>query len=480
MRRAAVAALLLVFVGLSGLSVASRSDPLDDVINAEMAKRRIPGLAVAVLREGKVALMRSYGIANLETSSPVRTTSVFELASLTKPLTATAVMLLVQDGKVRLDDPVVKYIDQAPEDWNAITVRHLLTHTAGFEELGTPTCEGVDLMDVSRSLQLERIRTAPRLFPPGEAARYSDPGYFLLGMVIESASGLSYADFMERRIFGPLGMSSTSILDQSRIIQDRVSPYTIREDRLLRARRDWQHELPSFFGVFSSLEDLARWEQAIVEGRLLPEAALREMWSPARLNDGSLALVLGQPYGLGWQLGDYRGRRVIEHGGFTGTHILRLPEDGLTILLLSNLDNGSGNMPALVAREVAGAMNPEYLPPHMMPAAEDPDPKTTERIRGFLSRFGEPDALAMMTAEHRRIFLQQPEEVRRGMTSLFKTLESIAFLAQDDLHGRGIARLGVPVSRILHHKAQGARGFRYFSFWLTEDGQIADMRSYPY
>jgi len=457
-----------------------RADRIDDLVSREMAKRRIPGLALTVLRNGDILTTRTYGFANLETEAPLRTSSVFELASLTKPFTAAAIMLLVEDGKIGLDEPISRFINGTPEKWGTIKVRHLLTHTAGFEELGTPTCEGADLMDVSTNLQFAFIRKAPRLFAPGEGASYSDPGYFLLGLIIEKVSGRRYAQFMEERIFSPLGMLSTSVLDQRRIIKGRVSPYAVREGELRRGRRDWQHELPSFFGIFSTIEDLAKWEKGLVRGSLLSRPALEDIWTPARLNDGSVALVYGQPYGYGWQLGDYRGRKTVEHGGFTGTYMLRLPEDGLTVIVLSNLDNASGNSPVLVARGLAGLVDPKYLPAHLLEPSPDPDPARTAKILDFLHGFGEDGALAMMTAEHRRFFLHQPEEVRRGMAGLFKAVKTVTYLDEDDVRNRRIERLGIPVARIAYFRSEADRGFRYFSFWLTAEGSIAYMVNYPY
>ncbi|HEY7545166.1 MAG TPA: serine hydrolase domain-containing protein, partial [Blastocatellia bacterium] len=201
----------------------AQADKIDSYISQKMESYRIPGAVIAAVDKGKVVLKKAYGKANLETDTPVKINSVFELASLTKPFTATAIMLLVEAGKVELDNSIGTYIDNAPDSWKNITVRHLLTHTAGFPGEVPVQWEGSPLMNVTARQQFDFIARAPLLFPPGERSLYSDPGYILLGMIIEKASGQSYREFVQKRIFEPLQMTDSSVLDQWRIIKNRVS-----------------------------------------------------------------------------------------------------------------------------------------------------------------------------------------------------------------------------------------------------------------
>jgi CubicO group peptidase (beta-lactamase class C family) len=476
--RLAALALVLAFCGSAAAQSVPADVRVDAFINKEMAGKGIPGLALAVLRNGRLVLAGTYGFANLETETPVRPTSVFELASLTKPFTATAVMLLVRDGRVGLDDSLAKYIDGAPDDWKAVKISHLLSHTAGFVELVEPEWAGSPLMDVTTELQLDLVKREPRLFPPGTNASYSDPGYFLLGLVVEKASGFRYADFMGARVFEPLGMTSTSVLDQSKIIKGRVAPYSIRRGRLGRGRRDWQHELPSHFGVFSSLEDLVKWEGALASGTLLPKAVLEEMWTPARLNDGRPALVNGRPYGFGWELGEWNGRRAVGHGGFAGTYMQRFPDDGLTVIVLTNLDLASGNTPNMIARGIAGLIDPKYLPLHMMPPEADPDPRLTESIRRFLAVYGTDEALAMLTPARKAAFFEMDERMRKDIAAVWRTTHAVTYVKGEDVRGRGVEKQGASIARVLYYDTANARESRFFTFWLTGDGLIADFASY--
>jgi D-alanyl-D-alanine carboxypeptidase len=352
--------LFLVLICLSARGARGFGDQLDAYLAKEMQARRIPGLAFAVIDKGKV-MKRAYGMANLETDTPVRTDSVFELASVTKPFTATAIMMLVEEGKIALDDAIARYLDHTPEAWRGMTVRHLLTHTAGLPEHAFNDC-----MDTSAQQQFDSVAKASQLFPPGEAFQYSDPGYFLLGMIIEKASGQKYGDFLHKRVFDPLQMTSSHVLDQRRVVKGRVAPYTMRRGTLERGRRDWQHELPSHYGVWSTIDDLIKWDNALANESLVKESTLAQMWAPATLRSGHPVLVDGLKYGLGWFVRDTPGHRLVGHPGYSGTVMLRLTDDRLTVIVLTNLDVAAGSHPFIVAVGIARLVRPaliEFLNP---------------------------------------------------------------------------------------------------------------------
>jgi CubicO group peptidase (beta-lactamase class C family) len=160
------------------------SDGLDSYIQHEMEVQKNPGVAFVVIDHGKIVEERAYGLENLETDTPLRTNGIFEIASVTKPFTATAIMMLVEDGKIHLDDPIGKYIDHAPSAWKDNTVRELLSHTSGIKGLGWVDCDGEPLLNITTKRHFEAIAEQPLQFTPGERADYSDSGYFLLGMII--------------------------------------------------------------------------------------------------------------------------------------------------------------------------------------------------------------------------------------------------------------------------------------------------------
>jgi CubicO group peptidase (beta-lactamase class C family) len=450
-----------------------------------MQARRIPGLAIAVVEDGKVALKKAYGVANLETDTPVKTNSVFHLASVTKQFTSAAIMTLVEEGKVRLDDPIGAYINQAPESWAKITVRHLLTHTSGImpgaiirvdAQGRLTTREGVPLLDITAKRALEVISQAPLLFPAGERIMYCDAGYFLLGLIIEKAGGRPYDEFMRKRLFEPLGMSDSDILDKWKIVKGSVHVYTIRNGQWVPWRRDWHYEVNAFAGVCSTVEDLAKWDMALRTGKLLKQSSLDLMWAPATLNSGQEALMFGDAYGFGWTLGEVRGHRTVEHAGASGTYILRFLDEELTIIALTNLDVPSGSQPGLLAHGIAGLLKPQYQLPSMLVPQPDPSPQTTLEINALLSEMARGRDSPSLTAAHRAYYNSLPAPLRQEDARLLKTLQSLTYLASDDVTGRGLKRLGEPVARIAYYKSELEGKTFYFTFWLTKDGKVAYLR----
>jgi CubicO group peptidase (beta-lactamase class C family) len=316
---------------------------------------------------------------------------------------------------------------------------------------------------------------------------YCDAGYFLLGLVIEKASGQSYREFMQKRFFEPLRMTDSDILDRWKIVKRSVPVYTIRDGQWAPWRRDWQYEVNAFAGICSTVEDLVKWDAALCDEKLLKKTSLDLMWTPARLNNGQEALVFGAPYGFGWTLGDYRGHRIAEHGGASGTHILRIQDDELTIVVLTNLDVPSGSRPASLARGVAGFIRPAYRPPESLAPGTDPRPESTREMRSLLSNLadGLAEGLAegrgsqTMTMAYRAFYNGLPPPVRQEDSRLLKTLKTFTYLASDDVEERGLKRMGEPITRICYYKAELGEKIYYFTFWLTKEGKVANLRFNP-
>lgn len=338
----------------------SKADPAlalattDEYLQAEMKKRRIPGLALAVVKNGAVVKLQGYGLANLEHDAPVTPDTVFDLASLTKQFTATAIMLLYEQGKLKLDDPISKYLTAAPPKWKGVTIRHLLTHTSGMVSLGESFADLYNTLDTSTEEVFRSVAKDPLSFAPGEQHQYSDAGYFLLGMIIEKASGQRYHQFLREQFFSPLEMTATSINDQWAVVKHRAAGYTLRDGELINIRRVLGDELPSHWGALSTVRDLAQWDIALATGKVVSEASLKAMWTPARLNSGR-----SYPYGFGWEIEWMGNHRVITHSGVSGTEYTRLPDERLTIIVLTNL--GSRGMDAVNAWGLTKGVARRYL-----------------------------------------------------------------------------------------------------------------------
>ena len=475
MRSVAVLVLLC-----AALPTTVAADGLDDYIRAELARRRVPGLALAVLRAGQPVLLRAYGVSSVELAVPVTPDTVFDLASVTKPFTAMAIMALATDGKLSLDHPIARYIDGTPPGWTAMTVRQLLTHTSGiapplsFSSLLTP--RQPFLADyTTRQLFEAATRDAVR-YAPGERHVYRDTNYFLLGMIIERVTGERYGEFLARRFFRPLGMTSTTVPDPWQVLPLRANGYTLRNGALARIRRDAQLELASHTGLFSSAADLAKFDAALDAGRVLPRTALQQMWTPVILNDGS-----HWPYGFGWQLGDRRGHRVIAHSGITGVDYVKLPDDGLTVIALTNL----GNLFADVNPDVDSWLG-ELLAGHWVPglfastAARRPDaaPERGRRYLDALAAFARDEIPDRVTAPLAVVLRSADAEARQTTERRLTARRSFTYIASDDVRGRALFRFGVPIVRLDHYELVTDRETRYYTFAVTDDERLADVRSY--
>jgi D-alanyl-D-alanine carboxypeptidase len=320
---------LLVLVLLGG-ATAARADSTDDFIRSRMQRQRIPGVALVVLKDGMVVKSAGYGVADRESGAPVTADTVFKIASVSKQFIATGVMVLVQDGRLALSDPVSKYLHDAPVSWQAITIRHLLTHTSGLVR-GAPGWE-----PFGRQSDADVIRTSydtPLRFTPGDKWEYSNLGYYVLAEIVTRVSGQSWSAFMTERVFRPAGLTSTrtTTMDPA---PNRAKGYS-DNDRLTDAL-DWPSVRPS--GAFlSTVVDLARWDVALNTEAVLTEASRREMWTPVRLNDGTTF-----PYGFGWYVSRPGARRRVYHGGGLpgfAAQFHRFLDDRVTVVLLINLDD---------------------------------------------------------------------------------------------------------------------------------------------
>jgi len=356
------AVLLLAIFALRTEIASAQGNDLDAYVREEMATRKIPGLVFALVDHGKVITERAYGSENLETGTPLGIDGVFELASVTKPFTATAIMMLVEEGKIGLDEPIFKYISNGPTAWKDITVRQLLSHTSGLRGGGWVERDGSPLLDISVRQQFDDISKAPLEYAPGQGAAYSDPGYFLLGMIIEKVSGMSYRRFMQERVFLPFGMTSTRIEDRHAIVRNHVSEYTLVNGQLEHDRRVWQHELPSYYGVWSTVDDLAKWNIALERNQVVKAQTLEQMWTPTKLKDGETAKVDGIPYGLGWFIVNVAGHRVVGHPGFLGSAMFHYVDQHIALILLTNRDVEGGSFQVAIAQGITARLRPNIPP----------------------------------------------------------------------------------------------------------------------
>lgn len=328
---------------------------VDEFVNLEMSRQRIPGLSLAVVRGGRPALIKGYGLANVEHEVPVKPETVFQSGSVGKQFTAAAVMMLVEEGKINLDDKISKYFADAPESWRDITVRHLLTHTAGT----TDYPRDFDFRRAYTEAELlERAGAIPLAFRPGEKWSYSNLGYVVLGILIGKVTGKFYGEFLRERIFRPLGMTTARIITEADIVPNRAAGYRLVKGEL--KNQEWVSPVINTTAdgsLYLTTLDLMKWDAALYTEKLLKRSSLDQMWTRVKLNDGRT-----QDYGFGWQLNDVGGHRLIEHGGsWQGfkSHIARYPDDHFTVIVFANLAQAE---PEKIVRGVTVIYHPELVP----------------------------------------------------------------------------------------------------------------------
>jgi D-alanyl-D-alanine carboxypeptidase len=462
---------------LTGQATRAQIAAIDSLVRSEIAARRIPGVALAVVENGNVVLRRAYGLANLETGTTLDTNGVFELASVTKQFTAAAIMMLVEEGKVRLDDRLSAYVAGTPAAWEPITIRHLLTHTSGLDASALPRPQGSAPMRITTAQVFEFVTQQPPRFPPGATGWYSDAGYFLLGMVIEKASGQTYREFLQRRIFDPLNMAHSSTTDRQRVLAHRVSTYSLVKSEHVNWRRDWDYELPSFFGIWSTLDDVAAWDASLRHSTLLKPASLEQMWTPAKLDNGQYARVLGEQYGFGFELANLRGHRVVGHGGASGTYILRFVDEPLTVIVLTNLDIGAGWHHVFLARAIAGEWDHRYRPPASLSPRTDPDSETARTVQTLLNDVTVSRESAVMSDGYRSWYGSAPgaRAVMRGQLAGWTAIE---YLGRDDLQGKSLWG-SEALDRLVHYSVRIKDRTTYLTVGLTKEGKVAKFDSYP-
>ncbi len=398
----------------------AQTDKIDDWVKSEMEKQKIPGLSIAVVKNGEIAKAAGYGLANVELRVASRPETIYQSGSIGKQFTATLVMMLVEEGKMSLTDHISKYIADAPAIWKDITIRHLLTHTSG---ISNNLYNQINMrQDYTEDELVKKIASIPLDFQPGEKWNYSNPGYVMLGILIHKATGKFYGDLLREKIFAPLGMDTARVINEADIIPNRADGYR-------SVKGEWKNQqwvspalnTTADGSLYLTVLDMARWDAALYTEKLLKKSSLESMWTPVKLNDGKT-----RNYGFGWAFADVNGHKLIEHGGawqgFT-THIARYVDDRLTVIVLTN---SAGVNPTRIARGIAGLYNP---------ALQLPDPREIKVAAKILDEYvGQyevaPDFIISITREGDKLMGEAAEELK---FELFAESQTKFFLKIDEI-----------------------------------------------
>jgi CubicO group peptidase (beta-lactamase class C family) len=420
--RTITAAVLAVLLGL--VASAERQPAWTtavDAVFADVAKPGSPGCALAVFRDGRIAYERGYGMADLERDVPITPSSVFYTGSLSKQFTAFTAALAASDGKLSLDDDVRKWIPELPDYGSRLTVRHLIHHTSGlrdyntlFDIAGRRNDEAFDNQTVLRIVARQRALN----FKPGEEYLYSNSGYVLLSLIVERASGTPLAAFAKTRIFQPLGMRDTQFYDDvTRLVKNRAFAF----DKA--ASGEWRDNTPhsqrtGAGGVLTTVRDLLAWDNNFYEQKVGTKALISQVHETGALNSTK---PLTYAYGL--QIGQYRGQRVVEHGGSLGgyrAHLMRFPDERTSVACLCNFSTSN---PGARAHRVADeVLRDRFQQPVPTPTAANtpgdrantpPVTLTAEQLAEYAGRYdsGEVDTTFVFDVEGGNLRLKRERDV---------------------------------------------------------------------
>ncbi len=449
---------------LGFLAPAVHADAIDDYLRAEMAARRIPGLALAVVRGDRIEKLATFGFSDMENGAPVTDSSIFSIASLDKELTAAGVLKAEERGKLRLDEPVSKYLPPSLP-FAGITIRQLLSHTSGLSDSLAPIDAERSFISYTTDQLLEAIH--PPIEPPGSGFLYSDDGMFLSQYATERAVAEPWWKFMRRELFEPAGMKSVVSMNPQALIPGRVSPYNLNPDgQLIRdTRLDFDFG-PLYTDLGMTIADFARWTMALDgKGPLTPQI-VAALTTPSRLADGTpFAEVFSWTrYGLGIGIEDILGERVITHSGHSGVGFVKFPARGLAVVVFTNLANSAGSDAVGLALGVAGMLE-ERVALRGMSVARAPDEKLAAGLRSDFESWavGSPDLLHYARGLRSTVWANTADFA--GRLHNLGALKSFEFLREQRLDGE----------RAYWFRARYADASFYLRYSIDREGLISRL-----
>jgi uncharacterized protein YbbC (DUF1343 family)/CubicO group peptidase (beta-lactamase class C family) len=338
--------LLLLIFFLPSLSFA-QIDSTDIIVKQMMEKQKIVGLSLAVIKNGQAVVNKGYGLANVELNVPVTSETVIRLGSVSKQFFTTAIMTLVEEGKLDIEDAVHKFFPDAPEIWQPIKIKHLMSHTSGLQREG-PAYDNNKIQS-----DLDIIKSAynlPLVFKTGEKYQYCNLAYFMLADIIKQVSGMPWQDYMRDKLFIPAGMNNTYLTDFYQIIPNRANGYMHKKDTLINATA--MYAIRPSGGFLSTSSDMIKWEKAIREKEIiLKKNNWEKLWQPFIKTSNNVNSK--EYYGFGWTIDEYNGRKLILHGGANigfRSVFAHFENDGLSIIILTNTDEAN---PRTIANTLA-------------------------------------------------------------------------------------------------------------------------------
>lgn len=449
--KTATALILLAFVRTAP------ADTVDDYVRAQLAKNHIPGLSLAVVRDGRADKLQSYGRADLEWDAAATDDTRYQLASATKPFTGTLLMKLVERGRLGLDDSVTRFLPEAPASWKPITLRHLATHTSGLPEVDgdkLPTVEAI----------VSAAARQPLAYAPGSRSAYGFTDYVVLTKVMETVAGKPYPELLREQLTGPLEMNASGFDRATQEGAIRVADVLPRRAATYRWEEGGQRRFDFLYGIagyaagglYSSAADLSRFFAALAQGRVLAPESLRAMWTPPALPAGATT-----DFAVGWVVGRHQGRTTVGHsGGPALADLVYFPDEKLAVVVLLNQQR----MFPYLALGIADLILP---PGRVPPALPDTDPALTARHRALLAGAAEGRVDAEPIAEASRSALVATlKEMGPIVLGMFDPISGMELVEERKQAGRWTRK----------YRVSFGRAARYWQFELAPDGRITGLQ----
>ena len=392
--------LLLLFVSIPSVQYAQNMEEKIDQLMSNKYKADDTGATILIAKDGEVIYRKAYGKSNLELNTDMIPENVFEIGSITKQFTAVGILMLLEEGKLSLDDEITKYIPDYPTQETTITIQHLLTHTSGIKSYTSiPTLRDFARKDISITELIDSFKNEPMDFKPGEKYLYNNSGFILLGYIIEKVSGMSYPDFLQKRIFDVLKMNNSLFGSKYTIVKNRAAGYQKQETYL---NADYiSMTIPHAAGsIMSSVDDMFIWNKAVRNNTLISKESLAKAFTNYTLNNGD-----NINYGYGWSINSINDVPVIEHGGgifgYT-TQGIYVPSKNVYVIILTNC---SCNVPSGIAFRVAAiAMGKPYA------EVSDKITLTKEQLQKWIGAYKfEDDVVRFITLKDNQLYSQRSD-----------------------------------------------------------------------
>jgi CubicO group peptidase (beta-lactamase class C family) len=338
---------IIALLLLTSVITYAQTDSTDLIVERMMKEQKIVGLSLAVIKNGRMVVNKGYGFANVEHNVPVTAETVIRLGSVSKQFFTTAILKLMEEGKLSIDDPVHKYFPDAPDAWRPIQLKHLMSHTSGLTREGPAYNNSIIQPDM---VIIRSAYPRPLEFKTGEKYQYSNVGYYMLAEIIAQVSGMLWQDYIREKLFVPAGMEHSMMTDFYPIIPNRASGYMHRRDTLINA--DAMYAVRPSGGFLSTSSDMILWDKVLREKKIiLTKENWERLWQP--FIKTSTAAEAKNYYGFAWEVDEYKGHKAISHGGANigfRSFYIRFVNDDLSIIILTNTDEAR---PAPITRALA-------------------------------------------------------------------------------------------------------------------------------